>query len=105
MDLNTGDFIVFSKISASLAKQIQDEGTDNIFSGRTLYIVVLAGLLTPLALKKMLKEIPVKVIMYDLLEWEGADYREQPMALRRAALDKITTEYDVADSAIPLRII
>ena len=50
-------FIVFSKISASLAKQIQDEGTDNIFSGRTIYIVVLAALLTPLTLKKMLKEM------------------------------------------------
>ena len=56
-------FIVFSNISASIAKQIQDPGTDNIFSDRTIYVIVLSTLLIPFVLKKMLKEMKIISIL------------------------------------------
>ena len=56
-------FIVFSNISASLAQTIQDEGTDNIMTDRTIYVLSLAVLMLPLCLKKMLKEMKVVSII------------------------------------------
>ena len=50
-------FIVFSNISASLAKAMLDEGTENMWTQRTIYVVCLAVLMAPLCLKKMLGEI------------------------------------------------
>lgn len=38
--------------------------------------------------KKMLEEIPVNVFAYDLLELEGEDMREKPLAERRALLEE-----------------
>ena len=58
-------FIVFSNISASLAKTILDEGTDKIMTDRTIYVIALAALMTPLCLKKMLKEMKaVSVLLF-----------------------------------------
>ncbi|MEM6305639.1 MAG: ATP-dependent DNA ligase [Pseudomonadota bacterium] len=37
--------------------------------------------------KKLLKEAPVVLHAYDLLEWEGADIRQMPFAERRALLE------------------
>ncbi|MBQ0151767.1 MAG: ATP-dependent DNA ligase [Chryseobacterium sp.] len=39
--------------------------------------------------KKMLSEIPVEVFAYDMLELEGIDLREQPIAKRRELLEKL----------------
>lgn len=39
--------------------------------------------------KKMLEDIPVQVIAYDLLELEGTDLREKPMSARRAMLEEL----------------
>ncbi|QIG89388.1 ATP-dependent DNA ligase [Chryseobacterium sp. POL2] len=39
--------------------------------------------------KKMLEEIPIVVFVYDLLEFEGEDYREKPLSLRREKLEKL----------------
>src|SRR5690606_36523883 len=36
--------------------------------------------------KKMLEEIPISVFAYDLLEWEGEDFRELPFHQRREQL-------------------
>jgi DNA ligase-1 len=36
--------------------------------------------------KKMLEEIPISVFAYDLLEWEGEDFREVPFHQRREQL-------------------
>jgi DNA ligase-1 len=47
--------------------------------------------------KKLLAEAPVSFIAYDLLEWQGADLREQPLRTRRELLEKLC-----ADSAMPL---
>lgn len=38
---------------------------------------------------KVLKEVPVTFIAYDLLEWNGVDVREWPMEKRRAMLEDI----------------
>ena len=39
--------------------------------------------------KKMLSEIPIQVFVYDLLELEGHDLREKPIAARRAMLEEL----------------
>ncbi len=42
--------------------------------------------------KKMLEDVPVRVFAYDLLEWNGADWRERPMKERRAILEHVFTK-------------
>ena len=39
--------------------------------------------------KKILEEVPVVVLAYDLLEWEGHDWRSRPQHERRAQLEKV----------------
>jgi len=39
--------------------------------------------------KKMLTDIPIQVFVYDLLELEGTDLREKPIAARRAMLEEL----------------
>ncbi|MCC2658148.1 MAG: ATP-dependent ligase [Panacagrimonas sp.] len=39
--------------------------------------------------KKILAENPVVFLAYDLLEWEGADWRERPLVARRARLESL----------------
>lgn len=41
---------------------------------------------------KILKEIPVVIFAYDLLEWEGKDIREMPLVERQAILSKLIKE-------------
>ncbi|MDX2162380.1 MAG: ATP-dependent DNA ligase [bacterium] len=45
--------------------------------------------------KKLLSEIPVIFMAYDLLEWEGADERSQPLHARRAHLERLITAVGV----------
>jgi DNA ligase-1 len=40
---------------------------------------------------KLLREIPVVLLAYDLLEWEGRDLRTLPQSERRALLDELVT--------------
>ncbi len=47
--------------------------------------------------KKLLAEAPVSFIAYDLLEWQGADLRTQPLQARRALLQALC-----ADSGLPI---
>jgi len=47
--------------------------------------------------KKLLAEAPVSFIAYDLLEWQGADQRTQPLRERRALLETLCT-----NSGLPL---
>lgn len=42
--------------------------------------------------KKLLAEAPVKMIAYDLLEWEGRDLRSAPLADRRALLEALVRQ-------------
>jgi DNA ligase-1 len=39
--------------------------------------------------KKILEEVPVVVLAYDLLEWQGDDWRNQPQAQRREQLEQV----------------
>jgi DNA ligase-1 len=50
--------------------------------------------------KKLLTEAPVILMAYDLLEWNGEDWRAKPLADRRAQLEAITD----LPADIPLRI-
>lgn len=40
---------------------------------------------------KLLREIPVVLFAYDLLEWEGRDLRDSPLQERRGRLDELVT--------------
>ncbi|RML99039.1 DNA ligase, ATP-dependent, partial [Pseudomonas syringae pv. maculicola] len=39
--------------------------------------------------KKILTDIPVVVLAYDLLEWQGADWRSRPQHERRTQLETL----------------
>ena len=56
-------FIVFGDISASLAQEVANPGTDNILIYRSFYVLILAALMTPLCLKKMLREMKIVSIL------------------------------------------
>lgn len=43
---------------------------------------------------KILENLPVVILAYDLLEWQGEDWREQPQAVRREQLEKIVLGFD-----------
>jgi DNA ligase 1 len=46
--------------------------------------------------KKQLQEAPICFFAYDLLEWEGVDWRERPMAERRAKLEEVVASINHA---------
>lgn len=50
--------------------------------------------------KKLLTEVPVILLAYDLLECDGNDMREQPLRERRAALERIVN--DMAHASLQL---
>ncbi len=50
--------------------------------------------------KKLMADVPVRVVMYDVMEWGGKDIREEPLTERRAILNRIAEEYDVQDMLI-----
>jgi len=44
--------------------------------------------------KKHLKDAPVHIMAYDLMEYDGEDIREKPMAERRQLLEKVVADID-----------
>ena len=38
---------------------------------------------------RLLRQVPVALLAYDLLEWEGSDWRQRPQADRRAQLERV----------------
>ncbi|MCB0640565.1 MAG: cisplatin damage response ATP-dependent DNA ligase, partial [Phaeodactylibacter sp.] len=42
---------------------------------------------------KLLRDIPVVLVAYDLLEWQGEDLRSQPMHLRRSRLEQLLEQH------------
>jgi DNA ligase-1 len=49
----------------------------------------------------ILRDVPVAFLAYDLLEWEGKDWRNEPFAKRRAQLEKLIHQLP---SSSPLRL-
>ena len=49
---------------------------------------------------KILAEVPVVLLAYDLLEYEGRDVRDQPLAWRRARLDEIVGASGIASRVL-----
>lgn len=62
--------------------------------------------------KKLLADVPVIIVAYDLLEWKGKDIREMPFIERRKLLedlveavkDGVPYEHSVSDKAIPQQV-
>ncbi len=48
--------------------------------------------------KKLLKDVPVVIVAYDLLEWQGKDIREMPFMERRKLLEKLV---DAVKDGVP----
>lgn len=44
--------------------------------------------------KKLLAEVPVVLMGYDLIEWEGRDVRDEPLAWRRVKLEELAAAID-----------
>ncbi len=42
--------------------------------------------------KKQLQEVPIGFFVYDLLEYEGADWRQRPLSERRAKLEEVVQQ-------------
>jgi DNA ligase-1 len=53
--------------------------------------------------RKMLQEVPVVLLTYDLLEWNGEDWRARPLAARRAQLEALLLP--LASPQLPLSAI
>jgi DNA ligase-1 len=51
----------------------------------------------------MLQEVPVVLLVYDLLEWEGEDWRSRPLAERRKGLE--TLLLPLASPQLPISVI
>ena len=56
-------FIVFSNISVSLYETYDQEDTENIFTNRSVYVLALALVMTPLWIKKRLAEMKIVSIL------------------------------------------
>ena len=56
-------FIVFSNISVSLYETYDQEDTENIFTNRSVYVLALALVMTPLCIKKRLAEMKIVSIL------------------------------------------
>ena len=48
--------------------------------------------------KKLLAEVPVILMAYDLLEWQGRDLRAEPLAERRALLERLVEQIHGSDT-------
>jgi len=44
--------------------------------------------------KKMLSEVPLMLMCYDLLEWQGEDLRDKPLSFRREKLEELLKSLD-----------
>jgi DNA ligase-1 len=53
--------------------------------------------------RKMLQEVPVVLLAYDLLEWEGEDWRTRPLTARRTQLETLLAP--LASPQLPLSTI
>ena len=53
--------------------------------------------------RKLLAETPVVLLVYDLLEWQGQDWRERPLSERRAQLAELLAQ--IASEWLPLSTI
>jgi DNA ligase-1 len=53
---------------------------------------------------RLLREVPVVFVAYDLLQWSGRDWRERPLAERRAQLERHVGQGTAARSADQLGV-
>ena len=54
---------------------------------------------------KMMKDIPIQAFVYDLLEFEGEDFRAKPLVERRLKLEKVLENTEVQNFKLPEIII
>ena len=70
--------------------QIADQSTPQKTQGQVQPFALLQQRIGRKTLTaKILENLPVVILAYDLLEWQGADWREQPQSARREQLEKV----------------
>lgn len=52
--------------------------------------------------KRLLKEVPVILRAYDLLEWQGEDIRKKPFSYRKEKLTKLLNQLSAAPESFPV---
>jgi len=51
---------------------------------------------------KILREIPARFVAYDLLEWQGSDWRDRPLRQRRVMLERVLEQQSAVLAVSPL---
>jgi len=64
-----------------------DPGADDPRGGPAPFALLQQRIGRKTLTRKLLAELPVRFLAYDLLEWQGADLRGEPQRVRRAALE------------------
>ena len=95
-ELMTEKFIEYHSLTSHLPEGIAIDGEIMPFNGNMplSFNVLQTRIGRKNVTKKQLSEAPVAFFAYDLLEFEGKDYREQPLAIRRAILEKLVAGID-----------
>jgi DNA ligase-1 len=90
-ELMTEKFIEYHSLTSHLPNGIAIDGEIMPFNGNMplSFNVLQTRIGRKNVTKKQLTEAPVAFFAYDLLEFEGTDYRDQPLSARRAILEKL----------------
>ena len=94
-----GELVVWK---ANHLDDFEDDLSENNASERAVLKKVNLGQVQPFALlqqrigrktltAKILENIPVVILAYDLLEWQGEDWREKSQSIRREQLEKVVS--------------
>src|SRR5215213_9435136 len=93
-ELMTEKFPEYKILEQLLPEGVAIDGEILPFDGQVLNFNVLQTRIgRKNVTKKNLQEAPAAFFAYDLLEWEGTDYRDQPMEARRRKLEELVTHF------------
>jgi len=95
-----GELVVWKANHLNDVAVLNDSESDSSGSEQAVLERVNLGQVQPFALlqqrigrktltAKILENIPVVILAYDLLEWQGEDWRDKPQSIRREQLEKV----------------
>jgi len=95
-----GELVVWKANHLNDSTVLNDSESDFSGSEQAVLEKVNLGQVQPFALlqqrigrktltAKILENIPVVILAYDLLEWQGEDWRDKPQSIRREQLEKV----------------
>ena len=91
--LAEGDPEAVSRPGASVDKEVNARGAAPPLSLRVQSFALLQQRIGRKTLSaRLLRQVPVALLAYDLLEWEGSDWRQRAQAERRAQLEHVVAQ-------------